>query len=201
MSLPQLGPATIKKYNDLTEMVQDLAPYLGGAQRGRILRMQELVNAADITGVNGTAAQSPFAAANDVLTVEADTLYAFELFYHLTHGATTHTTSIGLTLATATIASMRGFSTSWSAAADTLATPQSRVITGAAAAAVTATSTAVETILRAEGHIRTTLGGTVSPFFLFSADPTGTILTKANSFFRLYELGAGSDVVINANAA
>lgn len=201
MSLPQAGPATIKKYNDLSELVQDLAPYLGGAQRGKVWRPQSLVNAADITLGNVTTAQSPFAAANDTLTVEAATLYRFEFLWFLTHGATTHTTSFGLTLATATLANILGVGEGYSAAADTLAAWQTKPIIQAAATVLTATSTAVQTLLRGYGHFRTTLGGTISPFLQLSADPTGTILAKAGSFFDLVKLGAGTDVVIGANAA
>src|SRR5688572_16495599 len=39
----------------------------------------EIRNAAAVTLTNGTSAQSPFTAANDTLTVEAATLYAFEM--------------------------------------------------------------------------------------------------------------------------
>jgi hypothetical protein len=166
-----------------------------------VQRGQRLVNATDVTGVNGTGAQSPFAAANDALAVDAASLYYFEFLYHLTHGATSHTTSVGLTLVTATLASLRGRVQAISAAADTLATPQYRTLTAAAAAVVTAASTALETVIEGRGHFRTTLGGTVSPFFQFSADPTGTILSKANSYFMLSKLGAAADVSIGGIAS
>lgn len=201
MTIPQQGPATLKKYNDMQDLAADLAPYLGGAQRGKVWRPQSLVSAVDVTLGNVTTAQSPFAAANDVITVEAATLYRFEFLWFLTHGATTHTTSFGLTLAGATLSTILGVGEGYSSAADTLATWQAKPIIQAAATVLTATSTAVQTMLRGYGHFRTTLGGTISPFVQLSADPTGTILSKAGSFFDLLKLGTGTDVVIGANAA
>ena len=52
-----------------------------------------------------------------------------------------------------------------------------------------ATSTAVYTIIKFKGVMRTTLGGTITPQIAFSANPTGTNLMKKGSFIKFTPIG------------
>lgn len=141
---------------------------------------------------SATTAQAIFPAAQDTLTVEADTSYLMLGSIGFNTGATDHITSLGFALTTATVAAVKYVSDTISSAAATLATPQRKRIETVAATAVAATSTAVQTDITLRGFIRFTLGGTIVPQVTFSAGPTGTCETDADSFLALIRVGSAA---------
>lgn len=146
---------------------------------------------------SATTAQNVFLAANDTLTVLGATTYRFRAVIQLNTGGTSHTTAFGFG-GSATITSCHYRAASTSSVADTLATPQARRVSTAAAAVLTAASTAVTTDVEIEGIIRINAGGTLIPQITFSAGPTGTCETAVDSFIEF--LPIGSNVVVSAGA-
>lgn len=137
---------------------------------------------------NITTAQSIFQAANDTLTVVANTSYRFRAKLGFNTGATSHTTAFTLG-GTATYTSVGYISQATSSAAGALAAPQMCRVAVATVSILTAASTAVTTDIWIEGIIRTTNAGTIIPQVTFSAGPTGTCETAANSFFEIEPIG------------
>jgi hypothetical protein len=174
-------------------------PYFdfAASQRGVVNSEQFVTNSSDTTLTNGTAAQSIFAAANDTLTVLGSTTYEFEALYYITTGATTHTTATVFG-GTATLTSIGYWAELWSVTDGTINTtaPSTlRVATGGSTV-LNATSAATATTIRLRGIIRTNAAGTLIPQIAFSADPTGTLLGKTNSYFRLWPVGSNSVVSV-----
>lgn len=161
--------------------------------RGLVDAVQFVVLANDFALAAASGAQNMLTAANDALTVPATTTFQFEAFFHLSTGATTHTTAFGFG-GTATLTGIQYFAELWSGAAATILTtaPSVLVVASAASTVLNATSTAVATYVRLRGVIRVNAGGTLIPQINFSANPTGTNLTKANSFIRLWPVGANT---------
>lgn len=150
-------------------------------------------NAAVVALVNNsTSAQNIFPAANDLLTVEAATTYLMIGRIGFNTGATDHVTSLGFALTTATLTSIAYVSDTISSAAATLATPQRKRIETNNATAVCATSTAVQTDITLSGIMRVNAAGTITPQVTFSAGPTGTCETDADSFLYLVKLGSNT---------
>lgn len=150
-------------------------------------------NAAVVALTNSvTTAQNIFPAANDVLTVEAATTYLMLGQLSFNTGATDHITSLGFALTTATLTSIKYVSDTISSAAATLATPQRKRIETNAATAVCATSTAVQTDITLQGIVRVNAAGSITPQVTFSAGPTGTCETDADSFLMLIKLGSNT---------
>lgn len=145
---------------------------------------------------NSTSAQNIFPAANDALTVEASTTYLMLGRIGFNTGATDHVTSLGFALSSATLTSIAYVSDTISSAAATLATPQRKRIETNSATAVCATSTAVQTDITLRGIMRVNAAGTITPQVTFSAGPTGTCETDADSFLMLIKLGSGSFAAI-----
>jgi hypothetical protein len=139
---------------------------------------------------SSTAAQNIFASANDVLTVLGSKTYRFRASLQINTGNTTHTTSFGLALTTATLTDIVYTSMATSSAADTLGTPQMRRVSTNNAAALTATSTAVTTNIILEGMFRVGTAGSITPQITFDAGPTGTCEIATDSFFECWPLGA-----------
>jgi hypothetical protein len=83
----------------------------------------------------------------------------------------------------------------WSAAANTITTTQSSIhVSGIASKVLNATSTSVYTLIQLEGiFVVGASGGACTPQVNFSANPTGTNLLKAGSYFSFEKLG--TDVV------
>jgi hypothetical protein len=166
---------------------------VGASQRTVIGTQQFVSNTSDTTLTNGTAAQSVFASANDVLTVVGSTSYFFEAEYFLTTGATTHTTAT-LFGGTATLTSANYWAELWSVTDGTISTTAPSVLRVAVGTStvLNATSIATATTIRIRGIIRVNAAGTLIPQIAFSADPTGTLLGKTNSYFRLWPIGTNT---------
>jgi hypothetical protein len=151
-------------------------------------------NAADFQLANSGNAQSPFAAANDVLTVPAATTYEFRMLLQLTGmGATTRTTALEFDAGTATLTSISYLGEIWTGAANTIFTANSQLHAIAATAQVlNATVATAAATIRATGLIRFNAAGTFIPQIKFSADPTGTILCKKDSYLLMIPLGSNT---------
>lgn len=149
-------------------------------------------NVADFTLANSASAQSPFAAAVDTLTVPGSTTYAFELLLQITGmGATTRTTALEFDAGTATLTGISYFADIFTGAANTIPTATSQLHAIAATAQIlNATVATAAMTIRAKGLVRINAGGTFIPQIKFSADPTGTILCKKDSFFLMSPLGS-----------
>lgn len=151
-------------------------------------------NVADFTMANSASAQSPFAAAVDTLTVPAATTYLFELLLQITGmGATTRTTALEFDAGTATLTSIRYFAEIFTGAANTIPTATGQLdVVAATAQILNATVTTAAATIRARGLVRFNGAGTFIPQVKFSADPTGTILCKKDSFILLIPLGSNT---------
>ncbi len=149
---------------------------------------------ADFTLAAASGVQSVFPATCDVITLEANTTYEFEGQLILNTGTTTHTTALAFLLGGgASVTSFEYLADLWSAAANTIATAQSTThVSGVASKVLNATSTAAWTIIRFKGIARMNAGGTLTPNVNFSANPTGTNLTKVGSYIKFTPLGTGT---------
>ena len=162
------------------------------ASPGYIPTYQSVYLANDFTLQAASGVQACLTAANDTLTIAAATTYEFEGQYIMNTGATTHTTAMAFSLGSnATVSSFEYTTILWSAAANTIATAASFThVSGVASKVLNATSTAVYTMIKFKGVMRTTLGGTITPQIAFSANPTGTNLMKKGSFIKFTPLGS-----------
>lgn len=152
-------------------------------------------NVSDFSLANSASAQSPFAAANDVITLPGATTYLFELFVQITGmGGTTRTTALEFDAGTATLTSICYDATIATGAANTIYTVNPTGITAIVATAVVmnATVATAAAIIRARGVVRINAAGTFIPQIKFSADPTGTLLAKKDSFFLMTPLGSNT---------
>lgn len=149
-------------------------------------------NSSDVTGSNTTSSQPMFASANDRLTVAASTTYKFELLIHGTNGATTCTKALDFSGGTATFTSIRYMASGQFVAVNTTGTTQSSLHVDTSAATVILATGTTAWFIKAEGIIRVNAGGTFLPQFKFSADPTGTVLIKKDSYIILYPLGSNT---------
>lgn len=152
-------------------------------------------NVADFTMANSASAQSPFAAAVDTLTVPASTTYLFEMLLQITGmGATTRTTALEFDAGTATLTSIMYEATIATGAANTIYTvaPTGIQAVVATAAIMNSTVATAAAMIRARGIVRFNGAGTFIPQVKFSADPTGTILCKKDSYILLTPLGSNT---------
>jgi len=152
-------------------------------------------NVADFTLANSASAQSPFAAAVDTLTVPAATTYAFEMLLQITGmGGTTRTTALQFNAGTATLTSISYEAMIATGAANTIYTVAPTGIQAVVATAVVmnATVATAAAMIRVKGLVRFNAAGTFIPQIKFSADPTGTILVKKDSYILLTPLGSNT---------
>jgi hypothetical protein len=159
---------------------------------GYIPTYQSVYLADDFTLQAASGVQACLTAANDTLTIAAATTYEFEGQYIINTGSTTHTTAMAFALGSnATVSSFEYTTILWSAALNTIATAASFTqVSGVASKVLNATSTAVYTMIKFKGVMRTTLGGTITPQIAFSANPTGTNRMKKGSFIKFTPVGA-----------
>jgi hypothetical protein len=149
----------------------------------------------DFTMANSASAQSPFAAANDTVTLPAATTYLMEGFVQITGmGGTTRTTALEFDAGTASLTSICYDATIATGAAQTIYTVNPTGITAIVATAVVLNATVgtAAAIIRWRGIVRINATGTFIPQVKFSADPTGTIVCKKESFFLLSPVGTNT---------
>jgi hypothetical protein len=167
------------------------------SQRGVINTLQYVQATSDFTLAAASGVQAVFTAADDTLTVTANTSYFIEAEFFLTTGATTHTTAVGFG-GTATFTGINYWAELWSVTDGTINTtaPSTLRVAAATSTVLNATSTATGTTIRLRGIIRTSAAGTIIPQINFSANPTGTNLTKAGSYFKLTPLGTDTNTKV-----
>lgn len=148
----------------------------------------------DFTMANSASAQSPFAAANDTITLPALTTYLMKGLVVITGmGATTRTTALEFDAGTATLTSIAYTAIISTGAANTVSTVVNSFTAVAATAQIlNATVATASATIWWEGLVRINAAGTFIPQVKFSADPTGTILCKKESFFMLTPLGTNT---------
>lgn len=148
----------------------------------------------DFTMANSASAQSPFAAANDVVTLPASTTYIMEGLIQITGmGATTRTTALEFDAGSASLTSISYYARIATGAAQTLTTTTSDIHSIVATATVlNATQTTAAATIWFKGLVRINAAGTFIPQVKFSADPTGTIVCKKESWFMLTPLGTNT---------
>lgn len=152
----------------------------------------------DKTGGNVTTAQTWFPGGGaTTITVPANTTYFFEgrLILSRSAGTTAHTISM-LFGGTATITSIdyRAQMTDEAATSGGITTTTSiDVITVAATGVVASSANASQfNTIFVKGIVRINASGTFIPQFQYSAAPGGAPTVKANSYFSMYPLGAGT---------
>lgn len=145
----------------------------------------------DFTLTNGTAAQQALAcSANGQLTIAAVT-YAFEASYRITStGTVSHTWALqfggGATYAI-------GYDAlSATSAGTALGSTNALFSSLSAATVITPASTLSneQTVIKINGFLRASIGGTFQPQLKLSAAPGAAPVMKAGSFFRLWPVGA-----------
>lgn len=196
-----LTALTLPELVDLLSIVDDPAgsPILKKITVGDLIKNATWVlpefkiatNNADFTGTAGNAVQPIFQAANDALTVLASTSYWFKLFLSVTNGTTTATKALAFA-GTATLTSIRYKATGQNVAINTTGTAQSTVHIDTAASTVVLATGTTSWWIEAEGIIRVNAGGTLIPQFQFSANPTGTVLVKKDSYIMLFPFGSNT---------
>lgn len=152
-------------------------------------------NVSDFTLANSSSAQSPFAAAVDTLTVPSSTTYLFEMLLQITGmGATTRTTALEFDAGSATLTSIMYEAMIATGAANSIygVAPTGIQAVAATAQIMNATVATAAAMIRAKGIVRINAGGTFIPQIKFSADPTGTILCKKDSYILLTPLGSNT---------
>jgi len=152
----------------------------------------------DKTGTNGTAVQNIFPAAFDTLTVEGSTTYLWELFLDADNGATTTTKALAFDAGSCTYTSFRYWATSQNVAINTTGTTQSSVHVNTAAVTVVLATGTTAWYIYAKGIMRVNAGGTFIPQFKYSADPTGTVLIRKDSYMTLTPLGTNTLASVGA---
>ena len=158
------------------------------------------VNAGQLRSfINGQTLNStstfPFPADANANPVFAGTLtlqpgdYFFEGLYEITGMGTTTRTTATLFGGTATITAIRYYTMIQTGAANALGTAQSTrsCVTRTANVLNATATTAAECINIIRGMVRVSVAGTFIPQVQHSANPTGTIVVAANSFFNIWQ--------------
>ncbi|MEO6729608.1 MAG: hypothetical protein ABIN01_00180 [Ferruginibacter sp.] len=169
--------------------------------RGVLPAVSYTVLSSDNSLSNVTSAQAVFPSGQGTINLAAATTYEFEAQYKLTTGATSHTTSTLFTASTA-LTSISYIAQLSSGAANTITTTVStRNVISAAAAALNATSTNVETIIQLKGVLRTNSACTFIPKIQFSAGPgAGANTNKCldGSYLKLTPIGTNSMIKVGS---
>lgn len=193
-----VSTTNIKSINGVTILGSGDMAVGGGSPTGVLSDLQISVLQSDGT-LNAASGVQTWCGTNktaqDVFTVAANSTYRVRGQWIINTGATTHTTAIAWALSGATVASFEYLVNLWAAAANAIATSQSTThVSGVASKVLNATGILVYTIIDFEGILVTTNGGTITPQINFSANPTGTNLTKRGSWTSFEKLGADTFV-------
>jgi len=151
---------------------------------------------ADEAGQNVNTAQ-PWFPTSGAVALKASTLYTFEGYLRLSRaaGVTSHTLSLlfGGSVVISNIAYQAQVNTG---DVVTNGAMNQTAIEVATATVVKAASTSAteQVVVKVQGVLRTGTAGTLIPQFLYSAAPGGAPTVLRNSNFKLYIMGASSDV-------
>lgn len=185
---------------EITPFATDLVVSSGvvGLVQQEFLRVLD----SDGTGSDVNTAQPVFPTAG-TFTALTTTSYIFDSFLHIarTAGNTSHTTSL-LFGGTATFTSLRWMADVANPTGVALGATSAIIASSASAVAITAanTSTTENLFIMWKGFIRVNGAGTIIPQFIYSAAPGGAPVIKANSFFRIKSLGAGTGATTTLGA-
>lgn len=141
---------------------------------------------------NVNTAQAVFDSANDALTLAANTAYAFEGFYRIISGTTSHTTNMGFQeVSVGTLGTWYWLAINHPSGAGSVSRAQdSTVFTSAAGGATNAAGIGALTTIWFRGVVETSTDAvTVTPQITFSAAPGGTNQIGVGSFIRFTPLG------------
>lgn len=157
--------------------------------------------AADFTGGNVNTAQPVFAAAQDTITLKANTWYEFEAEYFITRAAGTTSHTMGVLFGgTATFTSLAYLAQITNPTGNVLAAVQQIWAAAQTLLTLTAANTsATENLLiKLKGRIRTSAAGTLIPQFQYSAAPGDVPTIKTGSCFRIRPIGADTLASVGA---
>lgn len=144
---------------------------------------------ADNTGGQAVNTVQPWFPTNGALTVPSATTFWMWGCLRITSGATSHSTGLSFT-GTATLTAIDYYAQAHRSAADTIISVFSGInIIAATNATVDVAGTQAAHYILISGILRVNVGGTLIPNFTFSANPTGTITIKRDTFFWLQQLG------------
>lgn len=147
------------------------------------------VLSADDAGGQAVNTVQPWFPTAGGLTVPGASSFLMEGLLKITSGATSHSTGLSFG-GTATFTSLDYYAQAHRSAADTIISVFSGIhIASASNATVDVAGTQAAHYIMIKGIVRINAAGTLIPQFTFSANPTGTITVKRNSFFRLTPLG------------
>lgn len=142
---------------------------------------------------NVNTAQNVFDAANDVITLAANTTYAFEGFYRVISGTTTaHTTNMSFSeMGIGAGGTWYWLASAHTAIAGTVSRAQDTVVfSSSAGGATNASSTTALVTIWFRGTVETSTDAvSVTPQITFSAAPGGTNQIGAGTFIRFTPLG------------
>lgn len=151
-------------------------------------RVLKVLTADDTGGTAGNSAQ-PWFPTTGTVTLPARTTFLMRGLLKITHGATSHSTGLSFG-GTATLTSINYYAQAHRSAANTIISVFSGIhIASASNATVDAAGTQAATYIQINGVLRTNSAGTLIPQFTFSANLTGTITIKQDSFFSLEAVG------------
>lgn len=195
-------PVKFTAGTNLTSALAGAVEYDGSAfyatpiasNRGVNLTEHFLSLAATQTATSSNAAQTWFPGGGATgITVAATTSYFFEGQLLLANGTTTHTTALLFALAGgASLTSIAYWADIASAVANTPTAASSTFVNVATATVINSTSTAAGAYIDVQGIVRVNAGGTFSPQFQWSANPTGTNQVLLNTWFRMRPIGSNT---------
>lgn len=204
-----VAPITLATGTNLTTPVNGSVEYDGNkifftpnantSGRGMLaaIHMVYATTTASIT----SSASTPFAAANDTISLDANRLYSFKAVYLLNYTFTggAQTVNAGFTFSNTTAGISYTFKTyNQTAAAQS---PFMGLITTAAATAVTPTiSNSISYVIELEGMFKSnaTTGGTLFPFLQLSGASSSAVVQELSSF-QLVKLGTTGTANIAGN--
>lgn len=159
---------------------------------GTIPFVHHILVRSDETLANSATDQNLFTnTAHDVITVQANTTYDFTAQFDLTHGAVAHSLAFGLTPTTAVVTNISYMSLSHvQPVGGQTATQTMATIKATATTAVNGSGANAQESVFINGWITIgSTGGTLTPQIKFSVDPTGTVLLKTGSMFKIWAVG------------
>lgn len=168
--------------------------YLSPSARAVAAAFHLMSNTADFAGQNVATAQPFFEAANDTITLGANTAYLFDGAIEMTRaaGATSHT--IAVSFGGTVVAADIGWHVSCrdgAASTTTPIRPYNNHFHALAGGTVSVAATTVNsTTFLVKGMIRTGAGGTLIPQFQYSAAPGGAPTIKRSSYMTFTPVGA-----------
>lgn len=195
-----IAPIRFQSGTNLTTAAAGAVEYDGKAfYATSVASARQVVNAEQIsiltsnfTGQNVNTAQPIFSAAQDTITLAANTMYEAEGFYYITRvaGTTSHTTSVlfgGTAVASTTLLLLRASNPSGNALSAV-----SQIVGTFAGQTITAANTSAteNIVVHIRGTIPVTTGGTLIPQFQYSAAPGGVPTVFTGTFFRVWPVGA-----------